>query len=496
MSSLLRPSDTCWRTGKADDFSIIVDADDYFAAARAAMKQAKKSIFLVGWDFDAAITLGHPDENDEAPPRVGDFLLWLAQQNPELEIRLLLWNPGHFAAWKKLSNIPYLLRWKWHRQISVLLDGNHPIGSSHHQKILVIDDSLAFCGGIDVTLDRWDTREHRDDDPHRKRPDGTPYPPWHDISSVCTGEAARALGELCRMRWELAGGTAPPMVAPRDDITLPERHFSFGSVELGISRSSPAHQDREAITEIEHLYLAMIEGARDIIYAESQYFASRVVAQALARRLEEEDGPEIVLINPHEADNWLGQVAMDTARARLYESMHLHDRHGRFRLYHPVTAGGTPIYVHSKIMIVDDTAMRVGSSNFNNRSMRFDNECDVALEAAQDSTGALSRRLVELRHDLLAEHLGVKPEQMTAAIEQHGSYIAAIEALRTPRGEGRHTLIPYETPEIPDLAAWLADNEILDPNGPDAILEPIERRGLFRGFLRHPVRSMRERWKR
>ncbi|EJC82966.1 phosphatidylserine/phosphatidylglycerophosphate/cardiolipin synthase [Rhizobium leguminosarum bv. trifolii WSM2297] len=488
---LLNPPENCWRIERADEFALLIDADCYFAAARAAMKAAKRSIFLVGWDFDARVTLGHPDVSDEGPRAVGDFLLWLARRNSDLEIRLLLWNPAFLANWAKFSNVPYLLRWKLHPRITVRLDGNHPVGSSHHQKILVVDDSLAFCGGIDVTSDRWDTREHLDNDPRRKRPNGALYGPWHDASSYCIGPAARALGDLCRERWKLAGGEELEPAEWHQAFPRVDGAIAFGAVDLAISRTSPEYDGRQRVTEVERLYVDMIMSARAVIYAESQYFASRIVAQAMARRLAEPDGPEIVLINPVEADNWLGSLAMDTARARLRESMRRHDARNRFRIYHPVTAQGAPVYVHSKLMIVDDRAMRVGSSNFNNRSMRFDNECDVAFEAS--GSDALAQRLLDLRNDMLAEHLGMGVEEFSAIVERSGSLIGAIEEVRTrPRSGAQpasRTLIPYVTPEISDLAEWLADNEILDPEGPDAVFEPIEKRGLFRGKLRVPSRS-------
>lgn len=225
LPSLLKPSENCWRVDRADEFAILIDADDYFTAARSTMKAAKRSIFLVGWDFDASITLGHPNVQEDAPRAVGEFLLWLAKRNTDLEIRLLLWNPGFMSSWAKLSNIPYLLRWKWNRQITVRLDGHHPIGSSHHQKVLVIDDSVAFSGGIDVTTDRWDTRGHVDDDPNRRRPNGARYGPWHDASSYCTDPAASALGDLCRERWKQAGGeTLKPIETHRADSTV-SAHF-------------------------------------------------------------------------------------------------------------------------------------------------------------------------------------------------------------------------------------------------------------------------------
>ncbi len=487
LQTIFSPSENCWRTERADEFSILIDANDYFTSIRAAMMAAKRTIFFVGWDFDASITLGHPRVDDGAPRRVGDFLLWLARRTPGLKIRILLWSPAPLASWARPSNLPYLLRWKWNRQISVRLDDKHPLGSSHHQKMLVIDDTVAYCGGIDVTLDRWDTRQHLDDDPDRRRPNGKPYGPWHDISSRFTGPAARALGELCRHRWTRAGGKPVPLVT--NVAPAPERapNFSFGPVDLAIARTSPSYQEESAVTEIEKLYLDMIHSARRVVYAESQYFASRAIAQAIARRLAEPDGPEFVLINPTTSDNWLGQIAMDTARARLAESLRRHDTYGRFRIYHPVTAKGQPIYVHAKLMITDDQYLRVGSSNINNRSMRFDQECDVALEAG--GSEELSRKITRFRNDLLAEHLSATPDAVDQAIRESGSLIAAIERMRAQNTEaGSATLRPYETPEISDLEKWLADHEILDPEGSDAVFEPIEKRGLFRGRLKRPLR--------
>ncbi len=487
LPTIFSPSENCWRTERADEFSILIDANDYFASIRASMMAARRTIFFVGWDFDASITLGHPRLDDGAPRGVGDFLLWLARRTPGLEIRILLWSPAPLASWARPSNLPYLLRWKWNRQISVRLDGKHPLGSSHHQKMLVIDDAVAYCGGIDVTLDRWDTREHLDDDPDRRRPNGKPYGPWHDISSRFTGPAARALGELCRHRWTRAGGNSVPLVT--DQPSTPERapNFSFGSVDIAIARTSPSYQEESAVIEIEKLYLQMIHSARRMVYAESQYFASRAIAQAIARRLAEPDGPEFVLINPTTSDNWLGQIAMDTARARLVESLRRHDVYGRFRIYHPVTAKGQPIYVHAKLMIADDQVLRVGSSNINNRSMRFDQECDVALEAG--GSEELSRKIERFRNDLLAEHLSATPDAVDEAIRQSGSLIAAIDMLRGENEQaGRATLRSYETPIISDLETWLADHEILDPEGSEAVFEPIEKRGLFRGRLKRPLR--------
>jgi phosphatidylserine/phosphatidylglycerophosphate/cardiolipin synthase-like enzyme len=142
-------------------------------------------------------------------------------------------------------------------------------------------------------------------------------------------------------------------------------------------------------------------------------------------------------------------------------------------MYHPQTKGGAPIYVHAKVLVIDDDLIRVGSSNFNNRSLRLDTECDVTIEHDSD-------RITAIRDDLIAEHLGMDPAAVTAAISEHG-LIAAIERLRGP---GK-TLVPYEVPDLSSVEEWLADHEILDPEGPDDMFEaPSKRPGLLTR-LRH-----------
>jgi phosphatidylserine/phosphatidylglycerophosphate/cardiolipin synthase-like enzyme len=472
---LLRPGDTCWRLVQADRAAVVVDADEYFRVARAAMLAARHRIMLIGWDFDARIRLGRGDDNDDAPDELGEFILHLVKRRPTLQVYLLRWDLGAINTLFRGTTIFTLLRWMRHPRIHTKLDGAHPIGGSHHQKIVVLDDSLAFCGGIDMTADRWDTRAHRDEEPTRRRPNGKPYPPWHDATSALEGEAAAALGELSRARWKAAGGGTLEPVGHRTDCWPEALRPQFRDARIAIARSRPEMPDTPPVREVERLYLELIARAKRFIYAESQYFASRRLAEAMAKRLSEPDGPEIVLVNPLTAQGWLEVAAMDTARSRLHAVLNKADHHQRFRLYHPYTAGGTAIYVHAKIMIVDDEVIRVGSSNMNNRSLRLDTECDMALDVA-NNPGA-GPQIQAIRHDLLGEHLGVAPEVFAERHREGGSLIGAIESLRGP---GR-TLRPYEEPDLNAVETWLADNEILDPDGPEEMFESLSKRGLFRG---------------
>ncbi len=474
----LEPGRNCWRVAEAERFAVIVDAADYFAAARVAMLAARKSILLVGWDFDARMLLGPAD--DGGPERLGDFILWLADRSPALEIRLLRWDIGALKSVLRGNTLWTVLRWKAHPRITLRFDGAHPVVSAQHHKIVSIDDSIAFCGGIDMTLGRWDTPEHLDGDPRRIGPDDRAYEPWHDTTSVFDGAAAQAIGELARTQWERATGESLSECADRHDCWPRNLQPMLTKLRLGVARSRPALNGIAPVYEIEQAYLDLIASAKRILYVENQYFASRKIARAIAERLLEEDGPEIVVINPSSSEGWLEPLAMDTARARLVEALQRLDRHRRFRLYHPQTTAGADIYVHAKLMIVDDTALRVGSSNLNNRSLRLDTECDVILSAVEPGCEHVRSEIAALRDGLLAEHLSVERAEIAARLAETGSLIAVIEALRV---SGR-TLVPYATPELSGLEEWVADNEILDPSGPEEIFESPARRGLFKGWDR------------
>ncbi|MCC2978495.1 phospholipase D-like domain-containing protein [Sphingomonas sp. IC4-52] len=472
------PEEARWRIERASRAAVVIDADTYFRLARAAMMKARKQILLVGWDFDARIRLAWENEPPGVPTEVGEFITWLVRRRPDLNVYILRWDKGAFKTLFRGKTLLTLTKWRFLRKrIHLKLDGHHPVGASQHQKIVVIDDCLAFCGGIDMTDERWDTRSHRDDDPHRTSPSGWPNKPWHDATTALEGPVAKALGDLCRTRWQIAGGGEIPEPDSKVDCWPVDLKPDFRDVDVAISRSQPEYGPQESIREIEQLYLSLIARAKRRIYAESQYFASRRVAEAIARRLDEPDGPEIVIINPVSAQGWLEPIAMDTARARLFQALKQRDKHDRLRMYHPHTAGGEPIYVHAKVLVIDEEVIRIGSSNFNNRSLRLDTECDVTIENDDD-------RIAAIRDDLIAEHLGTEPATVSEAIASHG-LIGAIEHLR---GAGK-TLIPYEVPDLTSVEAWLADNKILDPEGPEEMFEALSAR---RPLL-HRLRRFRRR---
>lgn len=472
-----------WRYAHADRASVIVDAEDYFALMQKAMLAARRRIMLIGWDFDTRIHLAVGRRwfsrafRREHPRRLGSFLVWLAKRRDGREILILKWGVGVVQFITRGYMIVDVLRMASKKGITFNFDGHHPVGCSHHQKIAVLDDRLAVCGGIDMTQDRWDTREHLEHDRRRRRPHGRKYGPWHDATMMIEGEAARHLGALSRDRWHRAGGDA------LEEVPIPERSLwpeelkvQFENVEIGIARTRAEYKDTSEIREIERLLIDQIGAAKKFIYSENQYFTSPRIAEAITKRLKEDDPPEIVMVQPDAADGWLEQQAMDHARNILLHAIEEIDHKKRFALFVPYT-GETKIYVHAKLTIFDDQILRIGSANWNNRSMGLDSECDVFIDCNRPGNAHACHEIAALRHSLLGEHCGLKPEQVAEALERDPSMLRFIEQHGNVNGRQLRRFVP---PEVGDVEEKLAGSQVLDPEHPDEMFEPFAKGGLFK----------------
>jgi phospholipase D1/2 len=352
-----------------------------------------------------------------------------------------------------------------HRRIHFKLDGQHPVGASHHRKIVVVDDKLAYVGGIDLTRMRWDTPEHLPNDPRRVDPLGRAYRPFHDVQMAVDGEAAERLGQMFRDRWEVVTGEslAPPEKGERD----PWPTFLRPDVEdvpVAIARTEPGDGMSSPVREVEALCLDGIAAARSHIYIETQFLTSSSIERALAARLEERDCPEILIVLPLRPSNWLENSTLGILQKRLIERLRMGDEFKRLRFVYPVVPGlgeGEYLNLHSKVMVVDDALALVGSSNFTNRSMGVDSECDLAIEA--HGSPRIGEVVARFRNRLLGEHMGASPEQVSEVMAREGSLFSALEKL----GVRERRLEPLP---LLDHEWWMdgliSDHSAIDPEEP------------------------------
>lgn len=442
---------------------MLVDADDFFRAARDAMRGARHSIFILSWDIDSRLRLRPGGAADGYPEALGDFLSALLHERPALQVWLLNWDYAMLYAFEREWLSPPL-GWAPQRRLHVGTDNSHPVGASHHQKILVVDDAIAFVGGLDLTGARWDTREHLRVHPLRIDRDDSPYPPFHDVQAAVDGDAAVELGKLCRERWRRATGSLPA-AGQRGAERWPDWLApDIVDVDVAISRTEPAYAGRAGVQEIRQLHLDAIMAARDALLFENQYFTSGLIADALSARLSEPDGPEVVMISPRRQSGWLEEATMGVLRARLHAKLRKADGSGRFRLLCPVLGDqdGADLNVHSKVLFVDERLCSVGSANLSSRSMACDTECNLSVEAVGAQAPRVASAIARLRARLLAEHLDSQVEQVLEACRQQRSLSAAIDALSHPP----RRLQDFEPLLVPELDALIPEQAMFDPERP------------------------------
>ncbi|MBU0723390.1 MAG: phospholipase [Alphaproteobacteria bacterium] len=452
---------TCWRTETAERARVLIDGAAYFQAVREAMLQAEHSIHIIGWDFDHRSRLFRDGNKSDGSLQLGSFLRDLAKRRPGMSIRILRWgNSVLLNLGRELKHI-FRLGWSSPRNIHYHRDLGHPFGATHHQKLIIIDDRVAFCGSLDLVEDRWDTPEHLEDDPRRRLRSGDIASTRHEVAMMVQGAVARALGDLFRERWLQATGYDVSAFHGDSDPWPPSIQPDFRRVKVAIARTMPVWRKTRGCREVEAFHLAAIRHARRYIYIENQYLAGRRLLSAICERLAEADGPEIVILNPENAESMMEEASMGAARAYAIRLLRDADVHGHLALYRPVSAGGRQIYIHSKVLIFDDSLLKIGSSNLNNRSMGFDTECDLVIES--DSDEATSTGIADIRAILLAEHLGCAPDQVSAALEEKASLIQAIESLRKSEGK-RLEILDSDLPINAD--SLLHDLQLLDPEAP------------------------------
>jgi phospholipase D1/2 len=490
---LFEENRNCWWAGEAAHASVIVDCGNYYRDLYESLRRARHSIFILGWDIDSRIELLRGEDARQAadPINLFDLLQKKAAENPRLEIYLNRWSYSLIFVKERESFSDLKWRLRSPPNIHYCEDAVIPVGACHHQKIVVVDDEVAYCGGMDVAIGRWDFREHHVHNADRVDPAGTlrprhsvAYGPYHDIQAVVSGAAARKFGELARRRWRLAAGYDPvPLrsVAPGGLPASwpPADPPQLEKVRSAITLTEPGLYGAPANREVEQMYLDMVAAAQDFIYIENQFVAYSPLAEALNKRLREKPGLRVLILSCFDPEGVFEKKAMWTARAEFRDLMTAGGVETRAAIAYPVSAeqGVTrPVRIHSKVMIVDDRYLRVGSSNINIRSMGLDTECDLVIEGGD----SLSRAAIAaIRNDLIREHTGFEAAhigQLIAAGRPVGDFLR-------PREGSRQHLLPvddekYREEKFAGTARALADPAV--PILPEDLTLPYRYPGLSR----------------
>jgi phosphatidylserine/phosphatidylglycerophosphate/cardiolipin synthase-like enzyme len=467
---LLRPGETCWRVAERGRVKFLVDGQAYFRAVADAISRARRSIHMLGWSFDPRVVLTPETAGADG---IGHRLVALGRANPSLDIRLLVWRsalpiaatqeffPHRARAWFKGTNVRFEL------------DDMVPLGACHHQKIVVVDDALAFVGGADFGYDRWDTIDHLGEDPRRHKAVGSTNKPRHEVMAMADGEIAAAFGQLFRDRWTAAVGEAPPPTAesgagPAGDPWPPRLAPDLAGARLGLARTAPQWRAQATVREIAALTLVAIAKAKSLIYMENQYFTWPLAVEALAARLAEPDGPEVVLVCTGKSPSYFDRITMDRARSTSLWRLKSSDVFGRFHALAPYAADGHPIIAHAKVMVIDDTLARVSSANLNNRSHGFDTECELAIEAEAEADRAA---LAAFRDGLAGHWIGRTAAEMAEMRRLSGSLSEALWAL-----DGGRRLRALEPRRLGPVGEFIAEFHIGDPTDVEDSWRPFRRR--------------------
>ncbi len=436
---ILKPGTNCMGIYQAKETGLLIDACDYYRAFYHAALHARNRILMAGWQFDSEVRLIRGDEADNAEHDVRflAFLESLCEKNQELEIYILAWDFSVFFSLEREWFQDQIFNWSTNERIHFTFDSKHAVGATHHQKFVIIDDELAFVGGIDICSDRWDDRRHLLENPQRKNVDGIAYGAYHDIQSYHTGPVVRELVNLFQERWSYAGGEAiviPPAgghVPPVDGAAL-----SLAADRVAISRTQAPdlHAVRDQVHEIRRLFIDGIMAADKLIYLENQYFSSLAIYDALVSRMKEPKRPKLQIVMilpdrlPFSEELFLGlpQMKMLTSLAQIAaETGH------SLGVYSTVcTSNGqrSMTFIHSKLLLIDDLFLTVGSANATNRSLGLDTELNVSWEGeAEDAE--LADSIQRVRVSLLAEHTEIRGEAAEKKLAQIEGLVVYLDSL-------------------------------------------------------------------
>lgn len=496
MTRLLIPGLTCASVHETPASGLLVDGHDFYKAIYEACVRAERSILMAGWQFASKVALVRGDEANgcELPTHLVAMLAELCERKPQLEVHLLAWDASAVFAFERVPLQWLLFKLRGHERIHYKMDNAHPTGASHHQKLIVVDRAIAFVGGMDVCNSRWDAREHRVDDPRREN-GSSAYDPYHDVQAYVTGDAVDVLrGWFCE-RWQRATGSQLVLPdVPRAEVPV-AASLEVSAPCIGLARTLPRTEDPPAspVHELFELHLRAIAAAERSIYIENQYLSCDEIGRALEQRMERGGELDIVIVLPEKSAGFKERISIGIYQQRILARLEaVAERTGHhLGVYYSAAAGDgeeTAVFIHSKVLAVDDRFVLVSSANTSNRSMGFDTELGLAWESAEPTDA-----LRAVRVDLLAEHCGLAPDKATALLASTHGLVERLDALAAAKLH-RLRLHRRNVDEKPGwlLSKLIPDENPFDPDDPRAFAEALPEPGVWLDrFLREPLSLLR-----
>ena len=450
----------------ATESRVLIDGEEYFRAFYRACQSAEDRILIAGWQLDPEVLLlrGDDAEAAEYPVTLWPLLNALCEAKPDLQVYVLAWDYSLVFALERTWLSMLQARLVAHERLHFHWRSHpDPLGSCH-EKLVVVDGCVAFCGGIDLGVARWDTRSHEPENPLRDTEWGSPRTPFHDVQGAVRGAIVQRIEEIFWSAWP---GQTPEKRPANDSIDSSrfeslcgEDAAGFDSCEVSVSRTLPPVGSDPGVCETLAMYERLISAARELIYLETQYVTSGAIARALIGRMASNAMPklQVILVMPDGAESPKERFALGAQQARVLSEVAAQSRQfgHRFRCVNSSsrTSKGKQVvtYLHSKLMIVDDEVLTIGSANLTNRSMGLDTELNLTWNS--ERSDAIGESIARLRASLLAEHAG--RDNAEPFLERTGLIDVVDQECHS--GDGR--LSEYEPPEVSSsepLAAALFD---------------------------------------
>ena len=404
-----------------NNIQFTIDGEETFKKIYASLYEAQKCILIANYDIDPQLSFVRSLENSAG----GDaneyenyplYKLLLDKAENGVEVKVIVWEPrpilrllpgaderGIDGRAEQVQRVYEIAKRRGLENLLVKVDETSPsLTSAHHEKIIVVDNIIGFCGGLDLSKGKWDTSDHEYMNPLRDRD----AEPWHDVQLFARGPIVWDLVYHFHQRWMF------PSLKSASKIRKMRIDSNYGTRGREGKTQAIALRTWKELNRnggIQSWYASMFRKAKDSIYIENQFpFQDSFATELLLKSLHNRPSLKVIIVGPMEPNlpgfvgSMIANMSVNDIRSNLARLRSTGgNRVGTYSLIaqdRAVPERRRQIYVHSKVMIVDDKWVTVGSANIDKNGFKDSSELNIGLTS--------SDLAINLRTRLWAEHLG------------------------------------------------------------------------------------------